>query len=180
MAASPDPRALDITALCDQDGRLDGHWPLIGMTRLLDSLYGQPTDEARVAWSASGSRRVMAGSGPAIWLQLRAEVSVMLQCQRCLQGLVQRLAVDRPFRFVRTEAEADALDETAEEDVLVLPPRLDVLALVEDELILALPLVPRHEGTCPSPLPVPIDTLSDEDETPHPFAALAALRGRPQ
>ena len=80
---------------------------------------------------------------------------------------------------MRGEAEAARLDEESEDDVLELPPRLDLHALVEDELILALPLVPRHErlpgaaaragGT---------DAPEDDAPAPHPFAALAALRRR--
>ncbi len=180
MAASPDPTALNVAAFCEQGGRLEGQLPLETLRRLLDSLYGQPTADAQVAWSATGSHRLVPGSGRVPWLELRAEVPVMLQCQRCLHGMAMRLQVDRPFRFVSTEAEAEALDDSAEEDVLVLPPRLDLQALLEDELILALPLVPRHEGVCPQPLPVPVDDLTDDDAAPHPFAALAALRGKPQ
>jgi uncharacterized protein len=65
--------------------------------------------------------------------------------------------------------------------VLALTRHLDALELVEDELLLSLPLVPRHE-VCPQPLPVTTAELpEDEDgdeERPNPFAALAALKGR--
>ena len=84
---------------------------------------------------------------------------------------------DRKFRFVRSEEEAERLDEMSEVDVLVLSPKLDGLELLEDELILALPLVPRHEPVCPNPLPLPVDELELEEPAPNPFAALAALRG---
>jgi uncharacterized protein len=63
-----------------------------------------------------------------------------------------------------------------------VPPRgLDLTALVEDELILALPLVPRHE-TCPQPLPGQVATPSAGEPTDvpsatrRPFEALRALR----
>jgi uncharacterized protein len=55
--------------------------------------------------------------------------------------------------------------------------RLDLLPLLEDELILAVPLVPRHER-CPEPLPLPADE-PDEMPAEHPFAKLAALKQRP-
>ena len=60
--------------------------------------------------------------------------------------------------------------------MLALEPALDLQSLVEDELLLALPLVPRHE-VCPEPLP-----LEPEPAAPaaaHPFAALAALKRGP-
>jgi uncharacterized protein len=49
--------------------------------------------------------------------------------------------------------------------------------LVEDELILSLPIVPRHDQ-CPDPLPMPVDEL-DEGPAAHPFQALAALKRPP-
>jgi uncharacterized protein len=50
---------------------------------------------------------------------------------------------------------------------------------VEDELILALPLVPRHDA-CPQPLAAPATAEEPLAERPNPFAALAALkRGEP-
>ena len=51
--------------------------------------------------------------------------------------------------------------------------------LVEDELLLALPLVPRHDA-CPTPLPMPADDQPESEAPPaHPFAALAQLRKKP-
>ncbi|MFC3217232.1 hypothetical protein [Comamonas sp. JC664] len=46
------------------------------------------------------------------------------------------------------EATAAALDDESEEDVLVLAPQIDALELIEDELLMALPMVPMHE-VCP-------------------------------
>ena len=172
---SLNPRGLNAQVLSDTSGRLAGAWPLSGMTRLHDSLHGEPT-EAQVDWSAQGSPLPAVGGPPGVWLHLQASVPVVLQCQRCLQAVAQNLVVDRHFRFVRSAHEAERLDETADEDVLVLVPRLDLHELLEDELILALPLVPRHPGPCPAPLPQPADALSAPAAAPNPFAALAALR----
>jgi uncharacterized protein len=56
---------------------------------------------------------------------------------------------------------------------------LDLVSLVEDELLLALPLVPRHE-VCPQPLPMSHGDDVQEEPAPNPFAALAVLkRGGP-
>jgi uncharacterized protein len=82
------------------------------------------------------------------------------------------LGVDRRFRFVADEAEAERLDADSEDDVLAIEPALDLQALVEDELILALPLVPRHEHCT-----LPADAAADGDAA-HPFAGLAAWRRR--
>ena len=62
------------------------------------------------------------------------------------------LHAERRIFFVDGEDAAAALDAESEDDVLALTPALDLAELVEDELLLALPLVPRHEQ-CPEPLP---------------------------
>ena len=178
-----DARGLNVKALCEDEANLQGEWPLIGMARLAESLFERPDDGGAVTWQAAGSLKPVTGGEPELWLHLQAEAGVTLQCQRCLQALQQRLRVDRQFRFVHTEAQAEALDEWAEEDVMVLVPRLDLHELLEDELILSLPIVPRHEDVCPVPLPAVADDLPEEEAAPHPFAALAALKGtkgRPQ
>jgi uncharacterized protein len=144
------------------------------MERLRAGLGAAPTSAA--AWQAQGLRVPVTGGEAETWLHLQAQAEVPLQCQRCLQPMTEVLAVDRRFRFVRSEDEAARLDETSEHDVLVLQPRLDLQNLLEDELILALPIVPRH-GVCPQPLP--LAAAAQADVAPHPFAALAALRGRP-
>lgn len=169
----PDALALDVLALCKSAGTLQGQWPLAGMERLSGGFCA--ATDGSVAWRATGSLLPMTGAEPEIWLELQADADAPLECQRCLQPLVEHIQVRRRFRFVRTEEQAARLDEECEDDVLALPPRLDLHALLEDELILALPIVPRH-GLCPQPLPcVPGD---EEEPAPKPFAALAALRGR--
>jgi uncharacterized protein len=182
---SPDARRLDVAAFASGEGRLDGAWPLAGMARLLqDALPLAPDSPAHaVAWSARGESRAVAGGQPQIRLHLQASTALRLSCQRCLQPMTVQLNVAPTLRFVQGEALAAQVDEESDEDVLALSPAVDLHELVEDELILALPLVPRHE-LCPQLLPmsageadVPADAASGA------FAALAGLlkdgRGKP-
>jgi uncharacterized protein len=172
-----DAHALEVLAFCRRGGSLQGRWPLAAMARLGDSLFASPGD-AGVDWQLTGSLLPVIGGEAEVWLHLQASATVSLQCQRCLHALDEGITVDRRFRFVRTEAEALKLDEVSEDDVMVLEPRLDVGTLLEDELILSLPIVPMHP-VCPEPLrPLHDDSVLD-DAAPHPFAALAALRGKP-
>ena len=171
---APDPTALELVALCRQSAELGGHWPLARMQRLAQA-FGAASDGA-VEWSASASLRPVTGGEPEMWLVLTAQADVPLQCQRCLQTMTETLVVDRRFHFVRSEEQAAELDEASDDDVLALPPRLDLMALLEDELILSLPIVPRHDS-CPQPLPTSA-AEPDEEAAPHPFAALAVLKGR--
>jgi uncharacterized protein len=173
--------ALDIAAFCRDGAELKGQSALASMPRLVLGLSAVPAD-ALADWRAQGALKAVMGGAAEMWLHLQGEAKVLLQCQRCLQDMSEPVTVDRRIRFVRSESEATRLDEESEDDVLALVPRLDLHSLLEDELILGLPLVPMH-ATCPQPLqPVGADSPSAgaqgplAEETPHPFAALAALR----
>jgi uncharacterized protein len=170
-----DPHALDVLAFCKAGGTLQGQQALASLLRLAASFCAATDGSA--SWRAEGRLLPVAGGEAEAWLDLQAQAEVPLECQRCLQAMTEPVQVQRRFRFVRSEEEAARLDEEVEDDVLVLPARLDLQELVEDELILALPIVPRH-SVCPQPLPLPAPLSGEEPDPPHPFAALAALRGR--
>jgi uncharacterized protein len=175
-----DPLRLDVAALAAEGGVIEGRWPGDQLPRLAASTTPpQDTPPAEVDWRVEGRRVPAAGGEPELWLHLTARVPVWLTCQRCLRPFESPIEIDRPLRFVRGESEAEALDAEMDEDVLALPRALDVRELIEDELLLALPLVPRHE-TCPSPLNFTADPVevSAEPERANPFAALQALKGR--
>ena len=173
----PEVQAVDVVAFTRQGATLQGDWPLAEMPRLLASIKSAP-EAAPARWEAQGSQVPVIGGEAEIWLHLQGTATVELQCQRCLQGVVEAVTVDRRFRFVRDEAAAARLDEESEDDVLVMPQRLDLMELLEDEFILALPLVPMHEA-CPQPLLAPGQAEAPEAAAaPNPFAALAALRTR--
>jgi uncharacterized protein len=173
----PDPLRLDVRAFTRDAGTLHGELPLASLQRLAPSLLADADGgtAAPVAWRADGEQRPVRAGEPERWLHLQASAAVVLECQRCLQPMAQSLQVDRRLRFVEGEDEAARLDEECDDDVLALPPSLDLVALIEDELILALPLVPRHEA-CPHALPMSSADDGADAEAPHAFAALAQLR----
>lgn len=176
------PRRCDVAALARVGGSLQGVATRDDLPRLAASLES-PADGAAASpytWQARGESRAVPGGPAQTWLHVHAGGTARLVCQRCLQPMDVPLVAERSFLFVADEATAARLDEEIEDDVLVLPRHLDLVELVEDELILALPLVPRH-GECDEPLPVPADDpgAADADE-PHPFAALAALKKPPR
>jgi uncharacterized protein len=92
-----------------------------------------------------------------------------------------QVSVQQDFRFVADEATAAMEDEDSEEDVLVLSSDLDVWELMEDELIMTLPLVPKH-SVCPTQVPMSVADEAFEvsqEARPNPFAALAKLKQNP-
>jgi uncharacterized protein len=109
---------------------------------------------------------------------LNASARVGLVCQRCLGPLQLTLDVQRQFYWVMNEDTAMALDEAMEEDVLVSSSAFDGQALIEDELIMSLPLVPMHE-TCLVALPQQLGVSIDDELLsirPNPFAVLSGLK----
>jgi len=174
------PRSLDVAAFARAEGTLAGEWPTAELTRLAD--FGAPELPAAawppVRWRVAGRVTPVLGGEPEVWVSLTVEAQVHQTCQRCLQPAAIDLRVDRPFRFVHDEAQAAELDADSDDDVLVLSRRFDLQEWVEDELLLALPIVPLHEA-CPAPLPLPVE---EEDEAapaqPNPFAVLQALKGK--
>lgn len=174
-----DPFHLDVAAFAKEAAALEGQWPLRELTRLRESAHSEarPGEADAVAWRVRGEwRRVNGGEGQP-WLHLEASTRMALECQRCLGPVEAHLEVERNYLFVHGEDAAAQLDADSEDDVLAITRALDLRELVEDELLLALPLVPRHE-VCPEPLPL-ADAPQAADDKPNPFAALAALkRGR--
>ncbi|MEP7299572.1 MAG: YceD family protein [Burkholderiales bacterium] len=171
-----DPFRLDVAAFAKEAGELAGRWLLGGFDRIAESaVAGAPvTDADEVSWSARGETRRLRGGDAQIWMQVTAAARVSLECQRCLKPVTVPLQISRRFLFVHGEDAAAQLDTDSEDDVLAITRALDLRELIEDELLLAMPIVPRHD-VCPEPLA----QAPDEDvveERPNPFAALAALK----
>ena len=172
------PDRLDIKAFVQAGAHLQGHDVLLKYERLAQEAQGLHPD-LTVNWQVRGELRAVEGQAPESWLHLTVQATQPLLCQRCLTPVDVPLEVDRWFRFVADEATAEALDDDTEEDLLALSREFDLHGLIEDELLMSLPVVPRH-GVCPEPVPMKV---ADEDfeaasaEKPNPFAALAGLRG---
>jgi uncharacterized protein len=171
-----DPFRLDVAAFAKTSGQLDGRWPLTQFDRLIESAVAdaRALETGAVNWSARGESRATRGGESQVWLHLTAATALPLECQRCLKPVDTALQLERSFLFVHGEDAAAQLDADSDDDVLALTRALDLRELIEDELLLALPIVPRHDA-CPEPLVAP-DAEAQADEKPNPFAALAALK----
>ena len=83
-------------------------------------------------------------------LRLSVRGSVQMPCQRCLDPLPVSIAIDAELQLAESLREiAEADDEI---DRVLASRRMDVAQLVEDEVILALPMVPRHEACVQNPV----------------------------
>lgn len=175
------PDRLDVRAFAQNAALLEGEISLLKLERLSQDLYREEVDLTLkvVAWQARGESVAVTGGAAQSWLHLSFQAEVPLQCQRCLQGMVFELVEERSFRFVKDEAEANAQDDEAEEDLLVASKQFNLLELIEDELLMALPYVPMHE-VCPVPVKLKASSEDFEaalNEKPKAFAALGILKG---
>jgi len=177
MTKEYSPDRLDVKAFAQAGARLSGHDTLLKYQRLVEEAKGLHPD-LRVDWTATGELRGLPGGETQVWLHLTVDASLPMTCQRCLHPVDVPLAVARAFRFVADEATAEALDDESEEDLLAISREFNLRELIEDELLMALPVVPRHD-TCPAEVRL---SSSDDDfeqanaQKPNPFAALAQLR----
>ena len=116
------------------------------------------------AWEMETHFEDSPGSEPLQILNLALNGGLHLVCQRCLQDCAVDLEEKRRFVLVASEAEADAYPlEDEEQEPLVASQHFNLLETMEDEVLLSLPLIPKHpEGFCEPHATV--FGLEDEDE----------------
>lgn len=171
------PDRLDMRAFAQSSSQLAGSEPMARYRRILQECRGHGS-ELLVSWAARGEIRGAQPEMGQVWLHLHADLLAPLTCQRCLEVVDVPLLVDRSFRLVADEETAAALDDDSEEDLLVLAGDFNLHVLIEDELVLALPMIARHE-VCPGQ---PALMASDAEfgvavaGRPNPFTALARLK----
>lgn len=184
---------LDVAEFARQGAELSGELTFDQLTRLAELCFSplpaKYTGQATIAsWHIHGELIKNRMGDTQTWLHLTIKATVPLRCERCLKAVETTVEVDRSFRFVPSEEQAIIEDAQSQEDVLALSKTLDILALCEDELILALPLMPLHE-VCVEPLVPGLDhaglafevipdgeTEETDQAAKHPFAALQALK----
>jgi uncharacterized protein len=90
------------------------------------------------------------GSEPHQILELALKGRLHLVCQRCLQDCAVELDEKRRFILVLTNSEADEYPlEDEEQEPLVVNQHFNLLETMEDEVLLSLPLIPKHpDGFC--------------------------------
>ncbi|MEK6245677.1 MAG: DUF177 domain-containing protein [Pseudomonadota bacterium] len=119
--------------------KLQGAWPVADFSRLRDALC---TNEGTLQVELLGVPQER--GRPA--LRLRVGGALQLVCQRCLGALEFALHIDVSLQLAATQAEVDAEPLAVEGPERIVASReMPVRDLVEDELLLAIPLAPRHE-----------------------------------
>ena len=132
-------------------------------SRVISQLAAQ---QGQLEWTLEGQAAAQ-HSKPRLHLTMSA--SMQLLCQRCLKPLNHNLNVDQVYELVKDESEIP-LDDDSQHEYFVISDAFDVLQLIEDELILAMPYAPKHDGTCD------VDGPLESGEPLGAFAALKSLK----
>ena len=160
---------IDSFAYAREGRALEGSLLVSELTRVHD-LLAEVSGEVRFSVQGKLVKSVVGVGEP----QLRLQVSGVLHlaCQRCLGAIAFGLEVDSLFLLVPEDAELTQ-DELEDDSCDVLPVAgvLDLAALIEDEILLALPVAPRHERC-----DVPGDDEAGKRVTP--FAVLSGLKAK--
>lgn len=150
-------------AFAREGKRLIAQIPLVELTRLSDVLVD---NEGAVACELVGEQDREGNA----YLLLQLTACLKLRCQRCLETVDVPLQVGSRFLLV-PNGQVWPDDELAEDgfDAIEAETEMALLPLIEDEVLLALPIVFRHE-TCEVPLAI------IEEIEPSPFAVLGKLK----
>ena len=164
------PFRLDPLKECQREAERSGVLPLIRMKRLATMLRVVDTSaQCNLKFSIQGKGCYR--------LEGRVQAELQLECQRCLHPML--LNVDREFRLalLQSDNQAEELDESWEPFVLS-DESLDISELIEDELILAIPDVPRHteERECQLSGWQSAKFEEFESKPENPFAVLTSLK----
>ena len=126
----------DLDILAQREAVLEGEIPLARLVRLAELLNSDAGSvKARLVF-----RQHQKGT---LILTLQCEAALELICQRCLEPVSNVSVGEVEFGLVATEAELSQLPE-AYEAIVLDGERFSPAELIEDELIVSLPLVPRH------------------------------------
>ena len=161
------PEVVDAWRMVTAQRRFEGTVPLARLPRLAEAL-ADSQGECRYVLQFGRDPLGVAFLG----LELRA--GLPLTCQRSLERFVLPVHLEQRLGLLRHESEEAGLPEGYEPVLLDEDASLRPLDLVEDELILALPLVPVSPDA--AAIATDEDDAAETPRTATPFAALAALK----
>ncbi len=119
-------------------------------------------------WAVNTFFDGVTGGEPRLKMNLTLKGQMHLICQRCMQPCLVQIDESRQFVFLANEALADAFPmENDALEPLVASAQFDLLGTIEDEILLSLPLIPKHpEGVCePATLGTGADDSMNQGET---------------
>jgi uncharacterized protein len=159
-------KIVDSFEFCKQQQQSSGQVPVAEFTRLSAELA---SSAGTLDWVIAGGRH--AAGVPQLLLNVSGQIQLV--CQRCLSPMAHQMVSTSTLLLAKDEADADDIEVRLDDDsldVIVGSTSQDLMVLVEDEALLALPLSPRHPK-CPGDVPT-----SGAEKAESPFAVLKKLK----
>lgn len=183
MSANTFPAQIEPFKWAEQGFTWSGTLPLSRFARIAHEAVGS-VDEQLVSidckLSLDAYHRI-------VWLDATLSTEVPLQCQRCLDAVSIQLHNELRLALFEDETLIERLDEDA--DFIVLgesefstkgdfstPAVLNLLSLLEDELLLLMPLSPKHVAC--EHKHQPAVQAAETEKKDNPFEVLASLKGK--
>ncbi|MGV3583039.1 MAG: YceD family protein [Methylophilus sp.] len=132
---------------------------VVALKRIEEFLELTDTSDSYVHFELTGDNHTYSHPG----LRLKIDAKLPMRCQRCLN--VMSVPINLNFDYVLTSDESADLDEIDDVDWLEPSISMDLQELIEDELLIALPIAPMHQEICKQ-----LNTESGEKV--NPFAVL--------
>ena len=166
MSNGPFPKKVDPRKLAERKAILKGNIALQLMPQLTSLLVDSKGEVSVELAFALDEQKLRTVTG-------QADVQVRQQCQRCLEPVTLTLEADFNLAVVLNEEQAKNLPRHY--DPLLMVDDVDLAGLVEEELILSLPVVCYHDD-CSVKTSFGEDEMPAEQEKPNPFSVLASLK----
>jgi uncharacterized protein len=162
------PPQMDIWRMVANQRRFEGSVPLAQMPRLVEVL-ADSDGECRYAVEFYRDPLKI----DVMHMQLSA--SLPLICQRSLERFVHQVEIDQRLGLISEESQEAAMPEGMEAVLVDRSGEVSPLELIEDELLLAVPLVPVSPNASELD-PEWVHDEAVEEDKPNPFAALQTLK----
>ena len=161
------PESANFLRQVELNRKIEGEYPLARLERLSEALLNN-----------DGVAKVRLEFGYSFGFAcLKASVSadLVVKCQRCLNPMKQSVTGSFKFALVSSEDEFELVPDEFE-PYLLEGEEQSIIDLVEDELLLSMPMVMSHDEACSAFMSEQGEQIKAAREAAHPFAALKALR----
>jgi uncharacterized protein len=166
------PKFIDPLLLADRNANIEGELPVSSLERVAGLLSNDDgTVSVKLFFGREGRLATIDGHISAV---------LALKCQRCLEPLEWSVSSDIKLGIVSTLERANNLPDDYEPLLLIEEGKIPLVSIIEDELLLILPSIPKHQDDCAAP------NMPNNKTTPllktvqatkeNPFSKLADLK----
>lgn len=166
------PESLNFVRQVELSRTIEGIYPISKLARLSETLL---SNEGYITAKLEFTDSVGFAS-----LKGKVSAKLLAECQRCLEPVETELSGSFKFALVNSVEEVELLPEEFE-PYMVEGEEQSIIELIEDELLLCLPMVTIHKNDCSEYMTKQNSAIKAEIKTDreaeHPFAALKVLKG---